>query len=444
MKNNPIIYQVRLDSFKPKSKTRRSSSRNSSSRPKKTAPKSNAWPLAAPAPHDLAFAGFQWAPSSASPDNVKCVYCDCQLDGWEEDDIPAREHLTHSPNCGYAINICIRLRNGDPGRTEEDPVSEKMMNARQNTFGDNWPLDSAAGFPSVEQMVAAGWCYDPVSDTPDAVTCPYCALSLDSWEVGDDPAEEHVKRQSDCLFFVLKELYHPEAIPYVEPPTKKTRKRASSTSSKTSRKGKTIRVMKAPARISTPPRMSTPPSQALPSPIHFSTPPAPPAPTPPPPVQAVPTPTPKISRKRVSDVQEKSKPTRTKKAHTRVSTPPLQRSPTPEPAVRETPTTPEIPERHVQQKAEFVSTPPIPQSSPKRKSDDMWEVQSQPSAKKAKLFEDEHTLSNAELEMTVEQWIKHNAEHAAEHLKEELDRQIVDFDNQGKSALGSIDSIPVH
>jgi hypothetical protein len=155
MKLIPACFQVRLDSFTAK-KTRRSSTRSSTSRTKK-APKpkkADAWPLTAPSPADLAFAGFLWAPSSASPDNVKCFVCDCQLDGWEESDNPAYEHLTHSPNCGFAINACIRLRNGDPARVEEDPLSEKMRSAREATFGNYWPLDTNAGFPSAEQVRA--------------------------------------------------------------------------------------------------------------------------------------------------------------------------------------------------------------------------------------------------------------------------------------------------
>jgi hypothetical protein len=101
---------------------------------------------------DLAYAGFIFKPTSASPDNVQCFHCQTQLDGWEETDVPAFEHLTHSPHCGFAINVCIRLRNGDPGRTEDDPLSGGMMDARRRTFADLWPLDVAAGFPSVEQV----------------------------------------------------------------------------------------------------------------------------------------------------------------------------------------------------------------------------------------------------------------------------------------------------
>lgn len=58
-------------------------------------------------------------------------------------------------------------------------------------------------------MAAGGWYFDPSDDQPDGATCPYCSLSLDAWDAGDDPIEEHHKRNADCLFFTLKEYYHP-------------------------------------------------------------------------------------------------------------------------------------------------------------------------------------------------------------------------------------------
>jgi hypothetical protein len=200
-------YQARLATFQGAAAAK---ARRTSSKSKKTAPKAKAaWPLAAPSAQDLAFAGFVWKPTSASPDNVQCWACNCQLDGWEEADVPAYEHLTHSPSCGFAVITTIRLRHGDPGRTEEDPLSEQMIAARAETFGDFWPLDVSAGYPSVGQLAAAGWFYDPTEETPDGTTCAYCHLSLDAWDAGDDPLEEHRKRASDCLFFALNELYHP-------------------------------------------------------------------------------------------------------------------------------------------------------------------------------------------------------------------------------------------
>lgn len=218
-------YQARLATFQgAPTKSRRSSSRS-----KKAAPKSKvAWPLSAPSAEDLASAGFVWKPTSSSPDNVQCWSCNCQLDGWEESDVPAYEHLTHSPTCGFAVCTAIRLRHGDPARTEDNPTSDAMVAARKDTFSDLWPLDTAAGFPSVDQLAAAGWFYDPTDDTPDGVTCPYCHLSLDAWDEGDDPLEEHRRRAPNCLFFFLSEMYHPPANP--EPnKAKRTTKRASTT-----------------------------------------------------------------------------------------------------------------------------------------------------------------------------------------------------------------------
>ncbi|KAH8730947.1 hypothetical protein GQ44DRAFT_700127 [Phaeosphaeriaceae sp. PMI808] len=226
-----VSLQARLASFQGAAATK---SRRSSSRSKKAAPKSKAaWPYSSPSAEDLAFAGFVWRPTSASPDNVQCFSCTCQLDGWEEADVPAYEHLTHSPNCGFAMVTCIRLRHGDPGRTEEDPVSEPMIAARRETFGDLWPLDTNAGYPSAEQLVAAGWYYDPADGTPDGVTCPYCSLSLDAWDAGDDPMEEHRRRSSDCLFFSLAEFYHPAPKPAPKKAKRATKAKRASTRSST-------------------------------------------------------------------------------------------------------------------------------------------------------------------------------------------------------------------
>ncbi|USP81417.1 hypothetical protein yc1106_08691 [Curvularia clavata] len=237
-------YHARLATFEGAATTGKG--RRTSNRSKKAGTKSKAaWPLKAPSAQDLAYAGFVWKPTSTSPDNVQCFNCECQLDGWEEADVPAYEHATHSPSCGFATIACIRLRAGDPGRTEDDPTSEKMVAARRSTFGDMWPLDAAAGYPSVDQMVAAGWFYDPSTDTPDGVTCPYCSLALDAWDIGDDPMHEHRRRSPECLFFVLCELYKPAPAPAPKktkraskPKRASTRTSTASTASKRATRGK--------------------------------------------------------------------------------------------------------------------------------------------------------------------------------------------------------------
>ncbi|GFN98395.1 baculoviral iap repeat-containing protein 5 [Plakobranchus ocellatus] len=52
-------------------------------------------------PEKLAEAGFYFHPCKESPDNVCCVFCDKELDGWEPDDDPMLEHKKHSKKCPY-------------------------------------------------------------------------------------------------------------------------------------------------------------------------------------------------------------------------------------------------------------------------------------------------------------------------------------------------------
>lgn len=75
-----------------------------------------------------------------------CFLCRRSLDGWEEDDDPVTEHLKHSPHCGWAINVSIEQRSEQEIRSEEDPLNEKMMDARRETFADRWPHESKKGW----------------------------------------------------------------------------------------------------------------------------------------------------------------------------------------------------------------------------------------------------------------------------------------------------------
>lgn len=101
----------------------------------------------------MARAGFFYKPSATNPDNVMCFVCEGQLDGWEPSDNPAFEHFTHSGNCGWAINVCISKRNGDPNRVDEDPMLERMVNSRKATFLDSWPHEHKKGWKCKTQKV---------------------------------------------------------------------------------------------------------------------------------------------------------------------------------------------------------------------------------------------------------------------------------------------------
>ena len=102
----------------------------------------------------LARAGFYYKPTSTSPDNVTCFGCEASLDGWQPSDEPAGEHLKHSPECGWAIYACVGLRIEDPNRREEDPSSQKMVDARLMTFRSQWPHESKKGWKCKAKKVS--------------------------------------------------------------------------------------------------------------------------------------------------------------------------------------------------------------------------------------------------------------------------------------------------
>lgn len=101
----------------------------------------------------LARAGFFYQPTSSCPDNATCYLCRSSLDGWEEDDNPIEEHLKHAPTCGWAIAASIEQNIEDGGPILENPMSEDMQNARQMTFGTNWPHEGKRGWTCKTQKV---------------------------------------------------------------------------------------------------------------------------------------------------------------------------------------------------------------------------------------------------------------------------------------------------
>ncbi|XP_041860190.1 baculoviral IAP repeat-containing protein 5b [Melanotaenia boesemani] len=52
-------------------------------------------------PEKMAKAGFVHCPSENEPDVACCFFCLIELEGWEPDDDPWREHVKRSPTCGF-------------------------------------------------------------------------------------------------------------------------------------------------------------------------------------------------------------------------------------------------------------------------------------------------------------------------------------------------------
>lgn len=199
--NHYHTLQSRLASFKvSESKPRRRTSVSS----KKKLKTVEGWPHDFLSPEALAAAGFYYAPLVEGDDNVKCFLCAKMLAGWEEGDVPIDEHLKHSGTCGWAVALALQMKTGYEELLQEDPMSERMLEARMDTFGELWPHDGKKGWVSKsKQMAAAGWYYTPTEGSDDLATCAYCSLGLDGWEPKDKPIVEHRKRSPDCPFFRL-------------------------------------------------------------------------------------------------------------------------------------------------------------------------------------------------------------------------------------------------
>ena len=115
-----------------------------------------------------------------------CFTCERKLDGWESEDDPFVEHLTHSPNCPWALATSPYIE-GNSELYNEDPTSSKLADARRETFAGKWPHESKRGWVcKTERMVEAGWHYSPTPESDDSVSCAYCKLSLDGWEPKDN------------------------------------------------------------------------------------------------------------------------------------------------------------------------------------------------------------------------------------------------------------------
>ncbi|XP_007259356.2 baculoviral IAP repeat-containing protein 5a [Astyanax mexicanus] len=62
------------------------------------------WPFeegCACTPETMAKAGFIHTPSANSPDVAQCFFCLKELEGWEPEDDPEKEHKAHSPSCTF-------------------------------------------------------------------------------------------------------------------------------------------------------------------------------------------------------------------------------------------------------------------------------------------------------------------------------------------------------
>ncbi|PWA01921.1 hypothetical protein BB558_001943 [Smittium angustum] len=184
-------------------------------------------------PESLASAGFYYAPQEGHLDNVKCAYCDKELDDWYYHDDPFVVHYEHSKTCIWARTHCRQRyceKKGEqfypwPNKTREDKeilldyINDKE--SRLATFGSHWPHYNKKNWKVTPQTLSsAGFYYIPDKKGDDAVKCGSCNCTLDFWEPEDNPSLEHLTRQASCLFF-QKDLIQEEIGLLPKTPAKK-------------------------------------------------------------------------------------------------------------------------------------------------------------------------------------------------------------------------------
>lgn len=166
-------------------------------------------------PKDLAENGFHYAKKW---DHCVCVFCDCVISAWEEEDTPAGEHRRHSPNCHFVKGLPVGnvpLRHSDILdqiylEGEESPIYNFSHESRYEHFVvvpayknlDNrifsfykrqWPEKVGV---EPERLAEAGFFYYP--GYGDHAMCFHCGNGLRNWNASHDPWEEHARHYPHC------------------------------------------------------------------------------------------------------------------------------------------------------------------------------------------------------------------------------------------------------
>ncbi|KAM0791649.1 hypothetical protein ACM66B_006085 [Microbotryomycetes sp. NB124-2] len=201
-------------------------------------------------PDKLAHNGLYSTPTTESPTCSTCFACGAVVDKLDEGDDPIEKHAqallaqhdTHTRACGWLTLKRIQqlwpegLVDGTHADNDKDwdkvlgdewrqPHSDRMLQARLDTFKHGWPHEKTKGVPPKEQIAAAGWFFRPgTGDAVDNCLCPFCTRTVEGWEAGDDPVALHQRKLGlKCPFFVVPKNTETAAAP---PPSKLSRSKA--------------------------------------------------------------------------------------------------------------------------------------------------------------------------------------------------------------------------
>lgn len=110
-------------------------------------------------PEKLSQAGFISTPTATAPDLVTCYLCQTTVQDWTVGDLPLERHREANPYCAY---VKMQSVVWDEWRTEAEwdwgddgedwPRSEKMDQARLDTFAIGWPHAGVTGIPTPDEV----------------------------------------------------------------------------------------------------------------------------------------------------------------------------------------------------------------------------------------------------------------------------------------------------
>lgn len=96
----------------------------------------------------MANAGFIYAPTDDSDDNVQCPYCETALDGWEIEDDPVHEHQRRRPNCPFFATRAAAPTKASAAKAAKQKRKPQDVNGEESESDSNLVsfLVSAFGF----------------------------------------------------------------------------------------------------------------------------------------------------------------------------------------------------------------------------------------------------------------------------------------------------------
>lgn len=151
--------------------------------------------------NEVANAGLYFAYDRDSEQFVfRCYHCDIGL-GVEDYKYKnlIQEHAKGSAYCAYIINLIGQdLVDMYVSNMPQKCPHFQSQKARQSSY-IGWPIESII---HASKLVKAGFYW---TGEDDCVRCFHCDVGAHSWEVGDDPFEEHVELNSNCPY--INETY---------------------------------------------------------------------------------------------------------------------------------------------------------------------------------------------------------------------------------------------